>query len=117
LVAAAEDVLALGVRKQVVAHCLEGAVLIRKGGARASHGSVRVPPKSVIGTAGAGDAFAAGVILGLHGGEEPRECLRWGVCGAALCLSDPTTSGGLDDLEKALKNGEAHGFRAPSLLA
>ena len=39
-----------------------------------------------MGGTGAGDAFDAGYILGLAGGDEPRRCLEWGSALGASCV-------------------------------
>ena len=63
------------------------------------------------GAAGAGDAFAAGVLLGWHDGKPVSEQLRYGVCAAAANLSEETCTGGMKPLEECLKLGTRFGFR------
>ena len=65
----------------------------------------------VKGAAGAGDAFAAGVLLGWHDGKPVSEQLRYGVCAAAANLSEETCTGGMKPLEECLKLGTRFGFR------
>lgn len=113
LLEAARDVLALGVRRRVVAHCAQGAVLADVSGASATQGSVRVPAGEIAGAAGAGDAFAAGFLLALHDGRGDGECLRWGVSSAAASLTDPTTSGGVVPMPDALARAASLGFLKP----
>ncbi len=108
---AAGEVLAMGVRERVVLHCAEGAVWVAADGARTRWGSVALPAEAIRGATGAGDAFAAGVLFGLHEGESPEGCLRWGVCAAAGCLGDPTTSEGVRPLAESLEFGARFGFR------
>jgi sugar/nucleoside kinase (ribokinase family) len=64
------------------------------------------------GATGAGDAFAAGLLWGLHEDFPLPVCLRQAVSAAALCLGDPTTSEGLGPLADCLSLGEEFGFRA-----
>ncbi|MFP6873733.1 MAG: carbohydrate kinase family protein [Verrucomicrobiales bacterium] len=111
LLAAADAVLALGVRRRVVVHSACGAVVVSSEGDCAQHGSLRIPAQEIRGAAGAGDAFAAGVILGLHHKHSLEECLRFGVCSAAGCLTHPTTSEGVVDIKLSLAFGEKFGFR------
>ena len=47
---------------------------------------MRVPPGEIRSSNGAGDAFAAGVLLGLHEGLPVERCLVQGVCVAAVSL-------------------------------
>ena len=76
--------------------------------------SLKLPAKHIAGTAGAGDAFAAGVLMGLHEGWELQRCLFTGVCVAAASLSHPTCTGGVKSLPAALKL--AHEIRARPAL-
>ena len=73
--------------------------------------SLKLPPKAIAGMAGAGDAFAAGVLLGLHEGWELPRCLLTGVCVAAACLSDATCTAGVGSLNSALALSKKYGFR------
>ena len=108
---AAARLLEMGVREWVVIHCPQGALARHADGSLALHGSVQVPTGEIAGTAGAGDAFAAGVLLGLHDGLPIADCLRYGVCAAASNLTDPTCTGGILPLDECLRRGQARGFR------
>jgi sugar/nucleoside kinase (ribokinase family) len=108
---AAAEVRSLGVRELVVIHRPDGAAVAGEGIAL-WQGSVALPDDRIVGAVGAGDAFAAGMLFGLHEEIPIEECLRQAVCAAALCLLDPTTSGGMAPLADALQLGEQFGFRA-----
>ncbi len=110
--AAARALLAAGVHEWVVIHWPAGAVAVHRDGTEARHGSVLVPAADIVGAAGAGDAFAAGVMYGLHEGLDIRECLRIAVCAAAANLYDATCTGGMKPLAECLSRGVALGFRA-----
>ena len=110
--AAARALLAAGVREWVVIHWPDGAVAVHRDGNEARHGSVLVPPADIAGAAGAGDAFAAGMLYGLHEGFDIRECLRIAVCAAAANLYDATCTGGMKPLAECLRLGEKLGFRS-----
>jgi len=107
---AAQDIRARGVRRLVVIHRPDGAG-VAGDGISAWQGSVALPDGKIAGSVGAGDAFAAGMLLGLHDGLPIAQCLRQAVCSAALCLTDPTTSGGMAPVATALGLGEQFGFR------
>lgn len=109
---AAGVLLSLGVRRGVVIHFVEGAVAATADGVGHVQGSVKLPPHFIRGATGAGDAFAAGFIYGLHEDFPVSVCLRQAVSAAAMCLSDPTTSEGLGPLAACLALGEEHGFTA-----
>src|SRR6266446_6563091 len=67
----------------------------------------------IAGTAGAGDAFCAGVLLGLHEGWDLQRCLQTGVCVATASLSDPTCTGGIKLLKATLEIVRKYRFRPP----
>jgi len=109
--AAMHALLDAGVRERVVVHFPEGGVALGHDG-WVEHGSVKLPASGYIkGAAGAGDAFAAGVLLGWHDGKSVSEQLRYGVCAAAANLSDATCTGGLRPLAECLALGTQFGFR------
>ena len=66
-----------GVSVLAVVHFPAGCVAATSDGRTWRQGSVRLPREQVRSTTGAGDAFAAGVILGLHEGWPVERCLRW----------------------------------------
>ena len=108
---AARKLLDAGVGEWVIIHCPEGALARNSRGEEAIQGSVQIPTSDIAGAAGAGDAFAAGALLGLHEGHPIQECLRAAVCAAASNLTDPTCTGGIQLLEACLQRGEELGFR------
>ncbi len=110
---AAARLLDLGVNEWVVVHAPEGALARHKDGTVHVHGSVAMPPEKVAGTAGAGDAFAAGALLGLHEGWPMPDCLRMGACAAAASLQHPTCTGGVLSADACRALGEGLGFRPP----
>jgi sugar/nucleoside kinase (ribokinase family) len=108
---AAAGLLAAGVRTAVVLHFPEGACVFAPGGGEWRHGGVNLPPSLIRGAAGAGDAFAAGVLLAVHKDLGWEEALRYGVCAAAASLMHPTCSDGIAPLDECLALGATHGFR------
>jgi sugar/nucleoside kinase (ribokinase family) len=110
-VEAARQLLARGVHRQVVIHFVEGAVVADHEGAVVKQGSLNLPPAFIAGATGAGDAFAAGYLHGWHEGWDIPRCLQLAVCSAAACLSHPTPSRGLQQVEACLKLGGTHGYR------
>jgi len=108
---AALRLLELGVSQLAVIHFPEGCVAATRGGRTWRHGSVQVPPGDVKSTNGAGDAFASGVILGLHEGWPVERCLEAGACVAAVSLEAYGCSGGIRPIGECLAHGRAHGFR------
>jgi len=109
--AAAHRLLEAGVREWVIIHFPEGAIALGHDGRSIFQGSVRIAQEKIIGTTGAGDAFGAGLLYGLHEGKPMEECLRYAVCTAAACLTEATTSGGISSLSQCLELGVTLGFR------
>jgi sugar/nucleoside kinase (ribokinase family) len=103
-----------GVSRLAVVHFPAGCVAAAPGGRTWRQGSVRVPRSDVRSTTGAGDAFAAGVILGLHDGLPVEHCLRLGAAAAAACIRNPHTSDGILPAPRCLAYAEDHGFRLTS---
>lgn len=106
---AADRILTLGVNT-VVLH-FPGGALARTLDQVYLQGSVRLPADRIAGTTGAGDAFAAGYLYGLHDNRDTGECLRIAVCVAASCLLHETCSGGILPLRECLALGDKFGFR------
>ncbi len=111
LLCAAKQLLGSGVREAVVIHLPKGSLAVTKTGECFRQGSTLLPKERIAGTVGAGDAFAAGVVHGLHEGKDWAETLKLGVCIAASCLLHPTASYGVLPLEEALALGKEYGFR------
>ena len=114
LIDAGQKILRMGVRCGVVLHCPEMGVAVQANGDPVVHGAVVMHPDDIKGAAGAGDAFAAGMLFGLHEGEPLARCLKMAVCSAASCLTDPTTSMGVKCIDECLEMGENFGFRHES---
>ena len=101
----------LGVGTLAAVHFPSGCVAAAPGGLLWRQGSVRLPRAEIRSATGAGDAFASGVVLGLHEGWGVPDCLRAGVSVAAACLRGAGTSDGVLPLPDCLALGERYGFR------
>ncbi len=109
--AAARALTRLGVRQWVILHFPEGAYAVNPAGAEHWQPSLQVPAEAIRGTAGAGDAFASGVLHGLHEAWGMAEALRLGVSAAASSLSDATCSAGVLPAAECLRLASAYGWR------
>ena len=105
-----------GVRDLVVIHFPEGAFARLRRGDGLWQSSLKLPPKHIVSTVGAGDAFCAGVLLGLHEDWDLQRCLLTGVCLAAASLSAVTSTAGVKSLKTSLALAKKFGFR-PALEA
>jgi len=107
---AAGALLQQGVRELVVVHFPEGSFARTRKGDDYWQSSLKLPPNYIGGTAGAGDAFCAGVLYGLHEGWDLQRCLLTGVCIAAASLSDATCTSGVKSLSTSLALARKFGF-------
>lgn len=112
---AAGALLQCGVRQLVVIHFPEGGFARTAKGDDFWQSSLQLPENYIAGTAGAGDAFCAGVLLGLHEGWNLPRSLQTGVCVAAASLADPTCTGGVKSLKTCLALANKFGYR-PALI-
>lgn len=106
----AREVLQRGVRHAVIVHWPEGALCVCREKAVILQPAVRVPANLIAGTAGAGDAFSAGFLLGLHEGRQLQWCLELAVCAAAASLRAPTCSAAIEPWQNCLALGAEMGF-------
>jgi sugar/nucleoside kinase (ribokinase family) len=109
---AAKALLQAGVRQWVVVHFPEGACALGRDGRLRVQGSLDVPSSKIVGTVGAGDAFAAGVLYGLHEGCPIETVLRYGICVAASCLTGAGASDGVQPFKECLALEKTFGVRA-----
>lgn len=108
---AAGTLLQQGVREVVVIHFPEGAFARTRKGEDFWQSSLNVPASFIAGTAGAGDAFCAGVLYGLHEGWDLKRCLLTGVCIAAASLSEAACTSGVKSLKTSLALARKFGMR------
>lgn len=99
---AAQTALSRGAMQCVVVHYPGGAVLVRRDQTPVSSTSVPVPPGDIVGSVGAGDAFAAGMLYGLHEGWEDTRCLELAHAVAAASLRAANTVGAVESVSICL---------------
>jgi sugar/nucleoside kinase (ribokinase family) len=115
LLKSAEMLLAAGVRRWVIIHFPEGAFAMSSDRRQIFQPSLKMPPNQIAGAVGAGDAFAAGLLLGYHNDHPMEDCLIYGVCAAAASLRHPSTSGSVENINACLALGDEFGYRDPLL--
>lgn len=94
------DLLNMGVRRTIVIHYPEGAIWINKKENLYQTKSLNIPKEKIIGSAGAGDAFCAAILYGLHENWAPLETLNIASATAASCLGSANTVDGVQSLKK-----------------
>lgn len=108
---AARQLLEAGDCEWVIIHFPEGAIAAGRNGQMLAQGSVKIPQKKIVGATGAGDAFGAGLLYGLHEEKPMEECLRYAACVAAASLTAANCSSGVRTLAECLALGKECGFR------
>jgi sugar/nucleoside kinase (ribokinase family) len=97
---AAESLLKDGVRELVVIHFPEGGLAISSQGEKVFMPSFQVVESEIRGTTGAGDAFCAGMLYGIHEGLALQDTLRIANSCARFNLTNPTGTAGAVSLSK-----------------
>jgi sugar/nucleoside kinase (ribokinase family) len=106
------ELVALGVSTLAVVHFPAGCVAAAPGNRTWRQGSVRVPRDQVRSTTGAGDAFAAGALFGLHENWSVERCLELGVAAAGMSVRSPHTSAGIAPATACLAAAARDGHRS-----
>ncbi len=103
--------LEMGVADLAGVHHPDGAVALRRDGTLSMRPSVKVAQSEIAGSVGAGDAFYAGVLFGLHEDWPLERCLDLGNAAAATSLHSPTTSASIRPWADCLAYAESRGLR------
>jgi sugar/nucleoside kinase (ribokinase family) len=110
--AACRRLLQMGIGELAAVHHPDGAVAVTKSGECARRGSVNVKQQEIAGAVGAGDAFYAGMLFGIHEDWPLVKCLDLGNAAAATSLHSPTTSASIRPWAECLAYAENRGLRA-----
>ena len=94
MIAAARALAEGGVHRAVIMHSPARTVWLEAGEAQVFTPKP-LPPERIVSSVGAGDAFAAGVIHGLHEGWTRAASVDLAFRAAAACLGTQTATGGL----------------------
>ena len=108
---ASVGILGQGAMRLVTVHFPDGAITVSRDGGQAFVPSVRVPPEAIVGPNGAGDAFAAGFMYGLHENWPIEECLGLGHAAAACSLRTAGTTDGVVSWRECLDIARQWGGR------
>ena len=111
-VANARDVLKAGIMRLIVVHFPSGSVAIAPGTPPLITPSVHIPQDAVAGSNGAGDAFACGVLYGLHQSWALDATLQLAHASAAASLRSIGTTDGIEDWRECLSIAGHYGLRA-----
>lgn len=109
-VAQARSLLTMGVRKLVCIHYPEGAVAVDAQGKAYKVDAYYVPSYEVVSTLGAGDAFCAGMLYGIHESWPLPDALRLGCASAHFNLFSLSATEGactLGELNEFIRHKES----------
>lgn len=109
--AAAEQILEMGVNQWVILHFPKGVIAVSKTGETLFQPSLNLASQKIVGAVGAGDAFAAGVLTGIHDGWGMKQSLELGVCAAGSSLFGATSSDSILPREECLQLVQQYGFK------
>ena len=110
-VAACEELCRLGVRQVASIHFPEGGVAADGRGGIWRQPSVLWPKSRIVSAVGCGDAFAAGLLYGLHEDWPIQNGLELAVATAAVCLSSLDTVSAIGGWRDCLGEAGRYGFR------
>ena len=108
---AARDVLRSGTMQLVAVHFPEGAFVYTRDGTFYSHPSVAIPEAAIIGTNGAGDAFAAGFLYALHENMGIETAIITGHSAAAASVRGIGTSDQVETFQRSREIANKWGWR------
>lgn len=101
----------LGVRQVAAIHFPEGGVAADGKGGVWRQPSVLWPKSRVVSAVGCGDAFAAGLLYGLHEDWPVQRGLELAVATAAVCISSLDTVSAIGTWEECLAEAAKYGHR------
>ncbi|RCH54361.1 hypothetical protein DJ568_13820 [Mucilaginibacter hurinus] len=112
---AAAKILTMGVRRWVIIHFPQATLALSIDGIKVLQPSLKVPAEKIAGCVGAGDAFAAGVLMGIHEEWEMQQSLQLGVCVAASSMFKATCSDSILPYSDSLKLADSFGYRVAAV--
>jgi sugar/nucleoside kinase (ribokinase family) len=100
-----------GILQWVILHFPQGVIARNREKELIVQGSLHMPENRIVGTTGAGDAFAAGVLYGIHEEWPMDRCIGLGICTAAASLTHASCSEGIQQKDECLKLKEIYPVR------
>jgi len=92
-------------------HFPQGGIVLKRNGEIAEHTSVNIPKSEVVGSNGAGDAFAAGILFGHHESWPIQQSLKLAHASAATSMRHESTTGSIENWQECLRLANAWGWR------
>ena len=95
----------------VAIHYPMGGVVLARNGDSAENASVNIPKSVIVGSNGAGDAFAAGILYGHHEGWPLNQSLKLAHASAATSMRHESTTQSIENWQECLRLADAWGWR------
>jgi len=111
VIAAARTALEMGAMRLVAVHFPMGGIVALRDGSIVACPSVAVPSAAIKGANGAGDAFAAGFLYGVHEDWPVEDALALAHATAAASLREISTTGAIETWSRCLELANAWGWR------
>lgn len=99
-----------GVRHWVAIHDAHGCIACDENGKIYRQSTIKLPPDLICGTAGAGDAFSAGLLFGFLTAMDLQASLNLAVCAGAMSLQDARTSAAMRPRKECLNLVRQYGY-------
>ena len=109
---AAEKLMAISKLSMIAIHFPSGGVALSRQGEVTEHPSVNVPKSEIIGNNGAGDCFAAGMLMGHHEGWPLLQSLKLAHAAAASSLRSAATTHSVVSAAECLGLAKRWGWRS-----
>ncbi len=108
---AAEKLMGASKLSMIAIHFPKGGVALSRNGEVAEHPSVNVPKSKIIGNNGAGDCFAAGMLMGHHESWPLMQSLKLAHASAASSLRSAATTESVASAKECLAQADQWGWR------
>lgn len=93
-------------------HFPTGGIVLSRNGEVVEHASVNIPKSEIVGSNGAGDAFAAGILFGHHEGWSIAQSLKLAHASAATSMRHESTTGSIENWRECLRLADTWGWRS-----
>lgn len=104
LLASVHALLEGGVNELIVIHFPEGSIAMKKGDKKPVYqASCFIKKEDIVGSVGAGDAFCAGMLYGIHEQMKIKDAMKFAGACAHFNLLNATSTGGAVEINKVLE--------------
>lgn len=106
LVNMGQDLLNMGINSAVIIHCVERVAWVGKNGFKQVFEIEQLPIEKIVSNLGAGDAFCAGLLYGLHQAWAPERCICLAKATATASLKGHTATESIPPLKELMRTDQ-----------